>query len=61
MTEPRIIDAYRYPRLVREGCQHQMGCRCDPPFWLRNPSEAEQARFVAEAVKHPTVTGEGGK
>jgi len=44
MNEPRVIDAYRYPQKVRAGCQHQLGCGCDPPFWLRASSPAEQAR-----------------
>ena len=43
--EPRIIDAYRFPREIRPGCQHQLGCRCDPPYWLRLPSPQELARW----------------
>jgi hypothetical protein len=43
--EPREIDAYRYPRRVTEGCMHRLGCKCDPPFWLRAMSPAEEARI----------------
>jgi hypothetical protein len=38
-------DAYRYARRIREGCQHQLACRCDPPYWLREPSPSELARW----------------
>jgi hypothetical protein len=41
---PRVIDAYQYPRKVRPGCQHQLGCGCDPPYWLRLSSPEEAAR-----------------
>lgn len=41
MTE---IDAYRFPQKVRPGCQHQLGCKCIPPYWLRASSPAEEAR-----------------
>lgn len=41
----RPVDGYRYPRKVVEGCQHRLGCRCDPPMWLREPSAAERKRF----------------
>lgn len=39
------FDAYRIPKLTREGCTHQLGCRCDPPYWLRPASTAEEARW----------------
>lgn len=38
------VDAYLYPQQVRPGCQHQLGCRCLPPYWLRPSSPAEEAR-----------------
>jgi hypothetical protein len=44
VPEPRAIDAYQYPRKIRPGCQHQLGCGCDPPYWLRPSSPEEQAR-----------------
>ena len=44
---PRVIDAYRYPQRVRPGCTHQLGCKCDPPYWLRASSPAEEAREKA--------------
>lgn len=41
-----IFDAYTRPRVVVPGCQHQMGCRCEPPYWLRasSPKEIERTR-----------------
>ena len=50
----RVVDAYRQPREIRPGCQHQLGCRCEPPFWLRPFSEAELAR-----VERGRLPGEG--
>jgi hypothetical protein len=50
---PRVIDAYLYPRKVRAGCQHQLGCGCDPPYWLRPSSPEEEAR---EAKIYPEGT-----
>lgn len=40
--DPTEFDAYRIPRRVRDGCQHNLGCRCDPPYWLRASSQAEE-------------------
>lgn len=37
------MDAYRRPRVLREGCLHQLGCRCEAPHWLRLPTPAEEA------------------
>ncbi len=50
----RQVDAYRQPRRVRPGCQHQLGCRCQPPFWLRDFSLAELAR-----IERNRLPGEG--
>lgn len=55
--EPRIIDAYRFARRINEGCQHMLGCCCDPPFWLRPPTPAEDAR----AYKPRYVESEEGE
>lgn len=42
MTEElRPINAYRYPRMIRPGCQHLLGCRCTPPYWLRQSTPEE--------------------
>lgn len=41
MSDP---DAYRHPQQVRPGCQHLLGCRCVPPYWLRASSPIEAAR-----------------
>lgn len=49
--EPSMLDAYSRPRYVAPGCQHQLGCRCDPPFWLREPTPIEDAR--AEHMRRP--------
>jgi hypothetical protein len=43
--EPRVVDAYTQPRKIHEGCMHQLGCKCDPPYWLRLPTPAEEARW----------------
>jgi hypothetical protein len=51
----RVIDAYRYPQRLVEGCQHRLGCKCDPPFWLRPYSPAELERLKREEAKHSTA------
>jgi hypothetical protein len=56
-TNLRMPDAYRHPQEVRPGCQHQLGCRCTPPFWLRASSPIEEAR--AERMRESIVVGEG--
>jgi hypothetical protein len=43
--EPRMLDAYRYPRRIQPGCQHILGCKCDAPYWLREPTPAELERW----------------
>lgn len=50
--KPGMYDAYRLPQEVRPGCTHQLGCRCQPPFWLRPSSSIEEARAerMREAV-----------
>lgn len=42
-TDQRELNAYRRAPVLRPGCQHQLGCRCEPPFWLRPSSPAEEA------------------
>jgi hypothetical protein len=42
--EPKLPDAYQQPQQVRPGCQHQLGCKCMPPYWLRASTPAEEAR-----------------
>ena len=42
-SEAEVIDAYRNPQSLRPGCQHQLGCKCSPPYWLRPSSTAEIA------------------
>lgn len=41
--ERREVNAYRYAPRIRPGCQHQLGCGCDVPYWLRASSKAEEA------------------
>ena len=41
--EVKVIDAYRNPQALRPGCQHQLGCKCSPPYWLRPSSPQELA------------------
>lgn len=36
-----IPNAYSRPRFIAPGCQHRLGCKCDPPYWLREPSDDE--------------------
>lgn len=42
------MNAYTDPRVVRPGCQHQLGCKCPIPFWLRpsSPEEERQATLL---------------
>lgn len=44
MTD-RPLDAYTIPRRIQPGCQHQLGCKCDPPYWLRDPTPVELTRW----------------
>jgi len=44
-VEPRIVDAYQFARRIQPGCLHMLGCKCDPPYWLRPPSPQELARW----------------
>jgi hypothetical protein len=37
-----MLDAYRNPLAVRPGCQHQLGCKCQAPYWLRPSTAAEE-------------------
>jgi len=53
---PRTIDAYLYPRKIRSGCQHQLGCGCDPPYWLRLSSPEEEAREARIQGKREAMT-----
>lgn len=47
VTEPRVIDGLRFARRIQPGCMHMLGCKCDPPMWLREPSPAELARWYS--------------
>lgn len=49
MNESVILpppDAFNLPQSKRPGCQHQLGCKCTPPYYLRPSSPAEVAREV---------------
>jgi hypothetical protein len=51
-------NAYAQARQLAPGCQHQLGCRCDTPYWLRESTVAEDLwaeRFI-RAV--PRLSGE---
>jgi hypothetical protein len=39
MSEVR--NAYVDPRKISPGCQHLLGCKCETPFWLRDPTPRE--------------------
>jgi hypothetical protein len=44
----RPYDAYRKPRYVVDGCDHNgVLCRCDVPYWLRESTPAEKAHEAA--------------
>lgn len=45
------LDHYTNERRVQPGCQHNLGCKCEPPYWLRLSTPIEQAR---EAVRRST-------
>lgn len=40
------MNSYTEPRVVRPGCQHNLGCKCQVPYWLR-PSTPEEERQEA--------------
>ena len=49
------LDAYRRARVVRDGCKHMLGCKCDPPYWLRASTPAEESH---EALMKPAQLSE---
>lgn len=53
VTEPRVIDAYRFPQKVAPGCTHQLACKCDPPYWLRTSSPTEEAHEAKIQLAKP--------
>jgi len=55
--EPRVIDALRFARRIQPGCMHMLGCKCDPPMWLRDPSPAELARWHKTQESEVTERG----
>jgi hypothetical protein len=59
MTEPRDFNAYRRAPVLRPGCTHQLGCRCDPPFWLRPSTPAEEA--IADRIYGISAEVQAGK
>ena len=44
------MDAYTRARRVSPGCQHNLGCKCEPPYWLRDSTPVEQAREVVQRL-----------
>lgn len=44
LIELDLPDAFSKPQQVRPGCQHQLGCKCAPPYWLRASTAAEEER-----------------
>lgn len=57
MTDTSELNAYRKPAVLRPGCQHQLGCRCTPPFWLRPSTPAEEA--IADRIYGVAEHSEG--
>lgn len=45
---PADFDCFIQARRVVEGCKHMLGCGCDPPFWLREPTEAESKHYYQQ-------------
>ncbi len=43
MNDTHELNAYRRAQMLRPGCTHQLGCRCEAPFWLRPSTPAEEA------------------
>jgi hypothetical protein len=35
------VNAYTDARKIAPGCQHRLGCKCETPFWLRDPTPRE--------------------
>lgn len=50
-----MMDAYRRARVVKDGCNHQLGCKCESPFWLRLPTaiEEETQEWYRGVRRHP--------
>ena len=46
--------ASHHAQEVREGCQHQLGCRCQPPHWIR----CTHMRVI-EGVSYRCLAGDG--
>lgn len=42
MNDAVLPDAYHAARIVKPGCQHNLGCRCGVPYHLRESTPAEQ-------------------
>lgn len=38
------MNAFELPRKLTPGCQHRLGCKCQPPYWLRPSTPQELAR-----------------
>jgi hypothetical protein len=55
-----LPDAFTQPQQVRPGCQHQLGCKCVPPYWLRPSTPAEEARekWLRDGMNAPTSDGQ---
>lgn len=44
MSKPDApVNAFRRPPVRKPGCTHQLGCRCEAPYWLRPSAPAEIA------------------
>lgn len=49
----RPYDAYLRGRYVEDECDHNgMYCKCDPPYWLREPTAAERDRWHVSGRVH---------
>lgn len=52
-----VVNAYTNARKITTGCQHGMGCKCETPFWLRDPTvrekEFEKVYAITESLYRP--------
>lgn len=47
-------NAYTEARKIAPGCQHILGCKCETPFWLREPTARElafESRIIRQESK----------
>lgn len=43
-------DSFSEPLSIRPGCQHQLGCRCEVPYYLRPSTPVERRKELRRPV-----------